>query len=123
MPHAFRTAVEAKDLDALTAVLVEDVVFHGPVLFRPLEGRDAVLHLIAAVAEILTDLEYTDELADDGSVVLRFRARVEDKELEGIDFLELDAHGAVTRLTVFMRPMSALTRFSALMAERVGATR
>ncbi len=55
-----------------------------------------------------------------GTVVLRFKARVGDRELEGIDFLELDEQGLVSELTVFMRPMSALTAFNEQMAARLG---
>jgi hypothetical protein len=67
-------------------------------------------------------LRYTDELAGDGTVVLRFKARVGDRELEGIDFLELDEEGRIAELTVFMRPMSALTAFNERMATRLGVT-
>ena len=76
--------------------------------------------MLTHVAATLEDLTYTDELAGDGTVVLRFKARVGDRELEGIDFLELDEDGRVAELTVFMRPMSALTRFNEQMAERLG---
>ena len=54
--------------------------------------------------------------------MLRFKARVGDRELEGIDFLELDEEGRVKELTVFMRPMSALTAFNEQMAARLGVT-
>jgi hypothetical protein len=74
------------------------------------------------VSEALEDFAYTDELAEDHTVALRFKARVGDRELEGIDFLELDDEGRVAELTVFMRPMSALTRFNEQMAERLGVT-
>ena len=52
--------------------------------------------------------------------MLRFKANVGDLELEGIDYLTLDGEGQVADLTVFMRPMSALTAFNARMAERLG---
>ena len=45
---------------------------------------------------------------------------VGDRELEGIDYLTLDEEGRVADLTVFMRPLSALTAFNAQMAERLG---
>jgi hypothetical protein len=120
-PHPFRLAAEAKDLEAMTATLREDVVLHSPVLFRGFEGRDLVLGVITHVAATLEDFRYTDELAEGDTVVLRFKARVGDRELEGIDFLELDAEGLVKELTVFMRPMSALTAFNERMAARLGA--
>jgi len=118
--HPFRLAVEAKDLDAAKATLREDVVLHSPILFRGFEGREVVSHVLTHVAATLEDFHYLDELADESTVVLRFKARVGDKELEGIDFLELDEQGLVKELTVFMRPMSALTAFNEQMAARLG---
>lgn len=119
-PHPFRLAVEAKDLEAATATLRGDVVLHSPILFRGFEGREIVTQVLTHVAATLEDFHYTDELAGEGTVVLRFKARVDDRELEGIDFLELDDEGLVRELTVFMRPMSALTAFNEQMAARLG---
>jgi hypothetical protein len=118
--HPFRRAAEAKDLELMSETLREDVVLHSPILFRGFEGREIVVQVLTHVVVTLEDFVYTDELADDSTVVLRFKARVEDRELEGIDFLELDEDGKVAELTVFMRPMSALTRFNEQMAERLG---
>ncbi|MGE5282577.1 MAG: nuclear transport factor 2 family protein [Chloroflexota bacterium] len=119
-PHPFRLAVEAKDLALLSETLREDVELHSPVLFRGFEGRDAILAVLTHVAATLEDLTYVDELHEDDTVALRFKARVGDRELEGIDFLELDGEGRVAVLTVFMRPMSALTAFNERMAELLG---
>lgn len=119
-PHPFRLAAEAKDLEAMNDVLREDVVLHSPILFRGFEGREIVTGVLTHVIATLEDFRYTDELMGDGTVVLRFKARVGDRELEGIDFLELDEDGRVAELTVFMRPMSALKAFNERMAARLG---
>ena len=121
-PHPFRRAAEAKDLELLSEALREDVVLHSPVLFRGFEGREIVSQVLTHVAATLEDLTYVDELAEGDTVALRFKARVGNRELEGIDFLELDEEGRVAVLTVFMRPMSALTRFNEQMAARLGVT-
>ena len=119
-PHSFRRAAEAKDLALLTETLREDVELHSPILFRGFEGREMVGQVLTHVAATLEDLTYVDELHEGDTVVLRFKAHVGDRELEGIDFLELDEEGRVAVLTVFMRPMSALTAFNEKMAERLG---
>jgi len=119
-PHPFRRAAEAKDLELLGETLRDDVELHSPVLFRGFEGRDVVTQVLTHVAATLEDLAYVDELHESNTVVLRFKARVGDRELEGIDFLELDEDGRVAVLTVFMRPMSALNAFNERMAERLG---
>jgi hypothetical protein len=118
-PHPFRRAAEAKDVELMTETLREDVELHSPILFRGFEGREMVGQVLTHVAATLEDLTYIDELREGDSVALRFKANVGDRELEGIDFLELDEDGRVAVLTVFMRPMSALTTFNERMKERL----
>jgi SnoaL-like domain len=120
-PHPFRLAAENKDIDLLAETLREDVVLHSPVLFRGFEGRDTVVAVLTQVAATLENFSYTDELAEGATVALRFKATVGDRELEGIDFLELDDEGRVSELTVFMRPFSALTAFNEQMKARLEA--
>lgn len=122
-PHPFRLAAERKDFELMTETLCEDVVLHSPILFRGFDGRDTVLAVLTHVAATLEDFTYVDELNDGKSVCLRFKANVAgtDREIEGIDFLELDDDGRVTELTVFMRPFSALTAFNEQMSARLGA--
>ena len=121
-PHPFRRAAEAKDVELMTETLREDVELHSPILFRGFEGREAVGHILTHVAATLEDLTYVDELREGNTVALRFKARVGGRELEGIDFLELDEEGRVAVLTVFMRPMSALTAFNEQMMQRLGVS-
>jgi hypothetical protein len=120
-PHPFRAAAEAKDVGLMTAALREDVVLHSPILFRGFEGRDVVGQVLTHVAATLEGLTYIDELAGENSVCLRFKAKVGERELEGIDFLELDDEGKVTELTVFMRPLSAINAFNEQMKARLEA--
>jgi hypothetical protein len=119
-PHPFRRAAEAKDVALMTETLREDVELHSPILFRGFEGREIVGQVLTHVAAVLEDLTYVDELHEANTVCLRFKANVGDRELEGIDFLELDDDGRVAVLTVFMRPMSALTAFNEQMKQRLG---
>ena len=120
-PHPFRRAAEEKDLELMRETLAEDVVLHSPILFRGFEGREVVLAVLSHVVQVFEDFAYLDELAEEDRLVLRFRARVGDRELEGIDYLELDADGRVTELTVFLRPLSAITAFNERMTERLAA--
>lgn len=120
-PHPFRRAAEAKDLDLLAEALREDVVLHSPILFRGFEGREIVSQVLTHVAATLEGLTYTDELVEGDTVCLRFKAQVGDRELEGIDFLELDDDGKVAELTVFMRPLSAINAFNERMKARLEA--
>src|ERR1700761_1512914 len=112
-PHPFRVAAEIKDLDLMRETLAEDVTFHSPVVFKQYEGREMVMVILGNVVEIFEDFRYLDEARGDGTVVLRFAARVGDKfEIEGVDYITLDADGRIADLTVFMRPQKAVLAFN-----------
>ena len=120
MSSAFRAAVEARDLDAMRDALHPDVVFRSPVVYRPYEGRDAVMVLLGAVVQVLEDFRYLDELHADGSHALIFEATAGGRELHGLDYVRTDADGLVTELWVMLRPLSGLSaaaeRMSALLS-------
>jgi hypothetical protein len=121
-PHAFRRAAETKDLDLMRETLAEDVVLHSPILFKGFEGRDIAMFVLANVIQVFEDFRYLDEVHGDGTVVLRFAAKVEGKfEIEGVDYLTLDADGRVADLTVFLRPLKAVNAFNEQMSARLAA--
>ena len=107
--HPFRTAVEARDLDAAVALLSDDVVFRSPVVFKPYHGREAVGALLAAVSRVFEDFSYQREIGapDARDHALVFQARVGDKQIEGCDFLHVDESGSIDELVVMVRPLSA----------------
>ena len=116
--RAFRQAVEAKDLAALTALLAPDVVFNSPVSFKPYRGRDEVGWILATVATLFEDFMYVDEAESGTHSMLRFRTRIGDRQAEGVDLIETNADGAVAVLTVMIRPLSALQALGAAMQAR-----
>lgn len=121
---AFRQAVDARDLAAILAKFREDAVLHSPVSFHPFEGREAISHLFRILLEIFDEFRYTDELisADGRTVGLVFRARVGDRNAEGLDLLRFDEEGKVRELTVMVRPRSALEALFAAVASRLAAS-
>jgi len=104
--HPIRAAVEAGDIEAAIALLAPDVTFHSPVQHAPYEGREATSVLLRAVFEVFEDFHYTDEMMGADVHALIFRARVGDRDVEGIDILR-PASGPVEDFTVMVRPLSA----------------
>jgi hypothetical protein len=120
----FRAGVEAGDVEAALATLRDDVTFHSPAVFKPYEGKDTVSALLRIVFETFEDFRYTDELAgggDDPIHGLVFRARVGDRELEGIDLLRIGADGLVADFTVMIRPASGLMALAQELGPKVEA--
>jgi SnoaL-like protein len=115
---AFREAVEAKDLTALVGLLAPDVVFNSPVSFKPYRGREQVGWILAAVSTVFEDFTYVDEVQTGRHSVLRFRARIGERQIEGVDLIEQDEAGAVSALTVMVRPLSGLQALAEAMAAK-----
>ncbi|MCM8550832.1 nuclear transport factor 2 family protein [Streptomyces sp. STCH 565 A] len=116
--RAFRAAVEAHDMDAVEALLAEDVVFTSPVVFKPYRGRAVTAAILRAVERVFEDFRYERAIGDpDGrDHALVFTARVGDRELGGCDFLHLDEDGRIDELTVMVRPLSGAQALQAAMA-------
>jgi hypothetical protein len=121
--HPFRRAIEARDLDAAVALLREDVVFHSPVVFTPYQGREALRRILGAVVVVFEDFRYVREIGADNARdhALVFEARVGDKQLQGCDFIELDDRGAISELTVMVRPLSAAIALADAMKAQLAA--
>jgi len=118
--RAFREAVEAGDLDAVEALLAEDVVFMSPVVFKPYPGKAITAAILRGVSKVFEDFRYEGELvgADGHDHALMFAARVGDRDLTGCDFIHLDEDGLIDRLTVMVRPLSGAQALAAAMGAR-----
>jgi hypothetical protein len=124
--HPFRSAIEARDLDAAVALMREDVVFHSPVVFKPYLGREAMRRILEAVLVVFEDFRYVREIGADvgvgaGDHALVFEARVGDKQIEGCDFIQLDEDGAISGLTVMVRPMSGAVALAEAMKAQLAS--
>ncbi|MEV5875474.1 nuclear transport factor 2 family protein [Streptomyces sp. NPDC052101] len=117
--HAFRRAVEAGDIDAVEALLAEDVVFTSPVVFKPYPGKAITAAILRAVSGVFEDFRYVREIGDAAGPdhALVFTARVGDRELTGCDFLHMNEDGLIDELTVMVRPLSG----AHALAEAMGA--
>ncbi|MFD9394040.1 nuclear transport factor 2 family protein [Streptomyces sp. NPDC060000] len=115
--RAFREAVEAGDLDAVEALLAEDVVFTSPVVFKPYPGKAITAAILRGVTRVFEDFRYERELdgGDGRDHALVFTARVGERELTGCDFIHLNEDGLVDQLTVMVRPLSGAQALAAAM--------
>jgi hypothetical protein len=115
----FERAVEAMDLDALVASLAPDVVFRSPVVYRPYEGREVVAKVLEAVTRVFDEFSYVQRFTSGDRKALIFRAKVGDREVDGLDLLRFDADGQVAELTVMVRPLSGINALAAAMREEL----
>jgi len=104
----FRAAAEAKDFAAGEHLFAPDVTFRSPVVYKSYEGREALKLLLGAVVQVFEDFRYVEQVETGNTAVLQFEARVGEKSLQGVDILKFDDEGAITELTVMVRPMSGV---------------
>lgn len=117
--QSFREAVESKDIEALVAILADDVSFRSPAVHQPYQGRDATQVILRAVMRVFEDFRYVQQWGEGADLVLLFRARVGNREIEGADFVHTDAEGLVDDLRVMIRPLSGLNAVLAAMQEAI----
>jgi hypothetical protein len=114
----FRTAVEQRDLAALSDLFTDDIRLYSPVKFTPFEGKPMVMGLFGVLLRIFEDFRYvghldgTAETSADGteapSGILVLRATVDGRQIHGIDLLQFDDAGLIKEFTVMVRPQSAV---------------
>ncbi len=117
----FRTAVEAHDLDGMSACLADDVEFFSPVAFKPFVSKPVVTALLGFVMDSFEEFVYVDDIEQGKSHMLRFSARVGDKAIDGVDLMEMDDAGLINRFSVMIRPLSAAHAMADAMSERFEA--
>lgn len=107
--RAFHDAVLAGDWNTAIDQLARDVTFRSPAVHTPYEGRLATATVLRAVGRVFEDFRYVDVFDAGDRAVLAFEARVDDRDVDGIDLLRFDEDGLITELTVMIRPLSGLT--------------
>ncbi|SDO29590.1 nuclear transport factor 2 family protein [Lentzea jiangxiensis] len=113
---AFRKAVEARDTDAMAACLADDVVFTSPVAFKPYPGKPITAAILRGVMRVFENFRYERVITDGPNHALVFRTEVGGKEIQGCDFLHLNADGLIDEFTVMVRPLSGAQALSEAMA-------
>lgn len=115
----FRTAVEARDMEAVAALLADDVTFTSPVAFSPYEGKPITAAILRAVLRVIDDFRYIREITDENGrdSTLIFTGTVAGKSITGADFIHVDDNGLVDDFMVMVRPLSA----AQALAEGMGA--
>ncbi|MGW2488286.1 nuclear transport factor 2 family protein [Streptomyces sp. NPDC001606] len=118
--RAFREAVEAGDMDAVEALLAEDVVFSSPAVFKPYPGKAITAAILRGVVQVFEDFRYVREIGDPAGSdhVLVFTTRVGDRELTGCDILHVNEDGLIDDLMVMVRPLSGAQALAAAMGAR-----
>ncbi|MBU2668979.1 nuclear transport factor 2 family protein [Actinoplanes bogorensis] len=108
---AWRAAGESRDAAAAVATLSEDVRLISPITEQfTFDGRERIRTLLDVALGVIEDITYTDQVAEGRTVALFYEARIGDTRLFEAQRLRLADDGLIREITLFVRPLPALTR-------------
>ncbi|MDP8908932.1 MAG: nuclear transport factor 2 family protein [Chloroflexota bacterium] len=117
-------ALERSDTAAILDALADDVVIHVAVHDQPMRGKEIAGFLFGVLAEELGAVTVTDEIVEGDNAVVVFETSIGERTAQGLNVVRLDEAGVIRELTVFFRPLAALTLIAEVvggrMAERFG---
>ena len=116
----WREAVEARDIDAVTAVLSEDAKLRSPITARiPFEGRARVVELMTEVFALLESMRVLRDVRDGQLQILEIESRLAGYDMHMVQLVEYDEAGGVCRITLFMRPLPGVANLAAHIGPRL----
>lgn len=116
----WKVAGEAGDARAAAEALTGDAELISPLTDRfSFRGHEVIQGLLAEVFEVYSEFRYVDELRADGRVMLVASAQLRGRQLTELQHLTLDTDGRISRVTLAMRPLPAVTAFQRSLGPRV----
>ncbi len=110
--------VVSRDIADLDDLLADDAVFESPAVHAPQVGKVITHKYLAAASVVLMNdsFRYVGEWLGERSAVLEFKCMLGEIEVDGIDMIEWNDDGRITRFKVMVRPVKALQTLMPLMA-------
>ena len=111
--------VISKDLEKLSELLSEDVVFYSPVVHTPQVGKKITqLYLTAALHVIANDtFRYVKKAIDGNETILEFEVEIEGVLVNGVDIITWTDQGKIIAFKVMIRPLKAINLIHHKMGE------
>jgi hypothetical protein len=124
----FRLAGETHDVEMLMQTLSAEAVFHSPLTQRTaFDNHDDIRDLMHAAFATVGDIRYHTDIGDHHTRSLFSTARIGDQELEEAVLIRLDDDAKITDITMWVRPLPAVTALMAgigpRLARRLGRPR
>jgi hypothetical protein len=106
----WRSAGEARDAAAAVSALSEDVRLVSPLTDRfVFTGRAQVRNLLEVALEAIDCIVYTDQVVQGSTAAVFYEGRLGGRRLHEAQLLRLDSVGLISEISLFVRPLPALT--------------
>ncbi|MFT7331149.1 MAG: hypothetical protein ACI848_001225 [Roseivirga sp.] len=111
--------ITSRDLEKLSEILSEDVVFYSPVVHTPQVGKKLTqLYLSAALHIIANDtFIYIKKVIDSNETILEFEVEIDGILVNGVDIITWNSNGKITEFKVMIRPLKGVNLIHQKMGE------
>ena len=101
-------AATSRDAQRARELLSDRVEVSPPFLEEPVQGAAAAMKVFGAFIAATKDFEYGRIWAEGSTAVLEFHATVDGRPLTGLDVIEVDEDGKISRFDICARPLSSI---------------
>ena len=114
-------SIEEKIVDS--TMMDDEVEFRSPLVYKPIIGVEMVTKYLIAANDVLNtpNFRYISEFTDQNKACLVFETKLDDMEVTGIDLIEWNDKEKMVKLSVFIRPFSALTKVGEHMSMKLNS--
>jgi hypothetical protein len=102
-------------------IVAPAAVLEGSVFAHPITGRDEIWHVLRLSGSLYDRLEFTHEVIAADRTYLEWEASASGLQIWGVTALTKDTEGHVIRVAMTIRPLGAVNRFSAALADGLTA--
>ena len=116
---AWHDVVRHRDLDKLSTLLADDVVFHSPVVHTPQRGKAITTLYLTGALHVLNNetFRYVREIRGERDALLEFMTEVDGLTINGVDLIRWDDAGRIVDFKVMVRPLKAIQLLHQKMGE------
>ena len=110
-----------KDRVVDTSIMIDEVEFNSPLVYKPIMGVKMVTKYLTAANDVLNNNHfiYTSQFEDENRACLVFETKIDQMEVTGIDLIEWNDDGKMVKLSVFIRPFSAIIKVGEHMSKKL----
>ena len=109
--------VKSRDALGLGELLADDAVFESPVVHTPQVGKAITEKYLNAAMHVLNNdtFRYLNEWYGERSAVLEFQCSCDGVLINGVDIIEWNEAGRISRFKVMVRPLKAINTLHEIM--------
>jgi len=109
--------VKSRDALGLGELLADDAVFESPVVHTPQVGKAITEKYLNAAMHVLNNdtFRYLNEWYGERSAVLEFQCSCDGVLINGVDIIEWNEAGRISRFKVMVRPLKAINTLHEMM--------